>query len=221
MKKNQFALGALEAALLLAQTPALATNGYFMPGYGYRAMGMGGVGIAYGVDSLSVVANPANIVNTGMRADMGMSVFKAKRNAAVGDSAATFDDCPLGTSKTLNCNPGLFFDTSSTSNREYFLMPEMGMTMNLSESLHAGIAFVPNGGGSTVYPENFFNFIFGGFVDTPGAGATLGGELMQLLVPVTVGYKINENHSVGVALDLAVQRFRMYGLGSFVKFGQV
>jgi len=221
MKKNQFALGALAAALLLAQTPALATNGYFMPGYGYRAMGMGGVGIAYGVDSLSVVANPANIVNTGMRADMGMSVFKAKRNAAVGDSAATFDDCPLGTSKTLNCNPGLFFDTSSTSNREYFLMPEMGMTMNLSESLHAGIAFVPNGGGSTVYPENFFNFIFGGFVDTPGAGATLGGELMQLLVPVTVGYKINENHSVGVALDLAVQRFRMYGLQSFVKFSQV
>jgi long-chain fatty acid transport protein len=42
---------------------------------------------------------------------------------------------------------------------------------------------------------------------------------MQLLVPITVGYRINENHSVGVALDLAVQRFRMYGLQSFVAFG--
>jgi long-chain fatty acid transport protein len=221
VKKNQFALGALAAALLLAQTPALATNGYFMPGYGYRAMGMGGVGIAYGVDSLSVVANPANIVNTGMRADMGAAVFKAKRYAKMGDSAATFDDCSsVGSSKVLNCNPGFFFDNSSTSNREYFLMPEMGMTMNLSESLHVGIAFVPNGGGSTVYPENFFNFKFGGFVDTPGAGQTLGGELMQLLVPVTVGYKINENHAVGVALDLAAQRFSMYGLQSFVKFSQ-
>lgn len=219
MKNNQFALGALAAALALAQAPAWATNGYFMPGYGFRAMGMGGVGIAYGVDSLSIVANPANIVNTGMRADMGMAVFNAHRSAAVGDSAATFDDCPTGTSRVLNCNPGLFFDNSSTSNREYFLMPEMGMTMNLSESLHAGIAFVPNGGGSTVYPENFFNFKFGGMIDIPGAGKTLGGELMQLLVPVTVGYKINENHSVGVALDLAVQRFRMYGLGSFVAFG--
>lgn len=218
MKKNQFALGALAAALALAQAPAWATNGYFMPGYGFRSMGMGGVGIAYGVDSLSIVANPANIVNTGMRADMGMAVFKAKRYAKMGDSAATFDDCSGGYVPGLNCNPGFFFDSSSTSNREYFLMPEMGMTMNLTESLHAGIAFVPNGGGGTVYPENFFNFQFGGLKDTPGAGDPVGGELMQLLVPVTVGYKINENHSVGVALDLAVQRFRMYGLESFAAF---
>ncbi|MHB1098540.1 MAG: hypothetical protein ACYCZR_03190, partial [Burkholderiales bacterium] len=197
MKKNQFALGALAAAMALAQTPVWATNGYFMPGYGYRSMGMGGVGIAYGVDSLSIGANPANIVNTGMRADMGMGVMKAKRYARVGDSAAQFDDCsalPGASSLTLNCNPGLYFDNGSTSNRDWFLMPEMGMTMNLTESLHAGIAFLPNGGGSTVYPENFFNFQFGGMVDQPGAGATLGGELMQLLVPVTVGYKVNENH---------------------------
>ena len=220
VKNNQFALGVLAAALALAHTSAWATNGYFMPGYGYRSMGMGGVGIAYGVDSLSIGANPANIVNTGMRGDMGMGILKAKRYARVGDSAATFDDCDGGSSRTLNCNPGLFFDNGSTSNRDWFLMPEMGMTMNLTESLHAGVAFLPNGGGSTVYPENFFNFKFGGMVDQPGAGATLGGELMQLLVPVTVGYKVNENHAVGVALDLAVQRFRMYGLGSFKAFAE-
>lgn len=220
MKKNQFALGTLAAALLLAHTPAWATNGYFMPGYGYRSMGMGGVGIAYGVDSLSIGANPANIVNTGMRADMGMGVMKAERYARVGDSAAQFDNCGGGSSAILHCNPGLFFDSGSTSNRDWFLLPEMGMTMNLTESLHAGIAFLPNGGGSTVYPENFFNFKFGGMVDQPGAAATLGGELMQLLVPITVGYKINEHHAVGVALDLAVQRFRMYGLQSFQAFSQ-
>ncbi len=218
MRNKQFALGALAAAMTLAYAPASATNGYMMPGYGYRAMGMGGVGIAYGVDSLSIAANPANIVNTGMRADIGMGVMKARRHAAVGDSAAVFDNCPTGESRTLNCNPGFGFDSRSTSNREWFLLPEMGMTMNLTESLHAGIAFVPNGGGSTVYPQNFFNFITTD-PDIPGAGATLGGELMQLLVPVTVGYKINENHAVGVALDLAVQRFRMYGLSAFVEFG--
>ena len=217
MKKNQFALGALAAALALAHAPAaLATNGYFMPGYGFRAMGMGGVGIAYGVDSLSVVANPANIVNTGMRADIGMGVFNAKRYAKVGDSAATFDVNPPDC-RNYNCNPGLGFDSASGSNRDWFLMPEMGMTMNLTERLHAGIAFVPNGGGSTVYPENFFNYV-GVTPESPGAGATLGGELMQLLVPISVGYKINENHSVGVALDLAAQRFRMYGLQSFIDF---
>lgn len=221
VKQNQFMLGALAAALALAHAPASATNGYFMPGYGYRAMGMGGVGMAYGVDSLSVVANPANIVNTGMRADMGVGVMKARRYAKVGDSAAQLEDCsalPPGQTRFRDCNPGLFFDESSTSDREWFLMPEMGMTMNLTESLHAGIAFAPNGGGSTVYPENFFNFSFGGIPDTPGSGVTLGGELMQLLIPVTVGYKVNEDHAIGAALDFAVQRFRMYGLKSFEKF---
>ncbi|OJZ09882.1 MAG: hypothetical protein BGP20_00480 [Thiobacillus sp. 63-78] len=217
MKKNQFALRALAAALVLAHAPAaLATNGYFMPGYGFRSMGMGGVGIAYGVDSLSIAANPANIVNTGMRADMGMGVMHAKRYAKVGDSAATFDVSPPNC-RYYNCNPGFGFDGSSTSNREWFLMPEMGMTMNLTESLHAGMAFVPNGGGSTVYPQNFFNYV-GVTPESPGEGKTLGGELTQLLVPITVGYKINQNHAVGVALDLAVQRFRMYGLKSFVDF---
>lgn len=216
MKKNQFALGALAAALALAQTPAWGTNGYFMPGYGFRSMGMGGVGIAYGVDSLSIVANPANIVNTGMRADMGVGLFNAERYAKVGIAAGTPGYTENG--EALLGNPGLAFDNGSVSNREWFIMPEMGMTMNLTESLHAGIAFVPNGGGSTVYPENFFNFV-ATVPDIPGAGSTLGGELMQLLVPVTVGYKINENHAVGVALDLAVQRFRMYGLESFVAFG--
>ncbi len=216
MKRNHFALGALAAAMALAHAPAWATNGYFMPGYGYRSMGMGGVGVAYGVDAMSIVANPANIVNTGMRGDMGMGVMKAHRWARVGASAGApgWDE----DGNALPGNVGLGFDNGSVSNREWFLLPEMGMTMNLTESLHAGMAFAPNGGGSTVYPENFFNFITV-TPEIPGAGKTLGGELMQLLVPVTVGYRINENHAVGVALDLAVQRFRMYGLQSFVAFG--
>jgi hypothetical protein len=40
---------------------------------------MGGVGIAYGRDSLSTAANPANAVNTGMRGDMGFAVFNPER----------------------------------------------------------------------------------------------------------------------------------------------
>ncbi|MFH1817356.1 MAG: outer membrane protein transport protein [Pseudomonadota bacterium] len=208
MKRNHFALTALTTALALAQTSALATNGYFMTGYGFRSQGMGGVGIAYGTDSLSIVANPANIVNTGMRGDMGVGFFNAKRFVRAGSYA---QDNP-----NIN-NPGFGFDGATTSLRDWFIMPEMGMTMPLTESLHAGIAFVPNGGGSTVYPYNYFSYN-AVTPDVPGKGATLGGDLMQLLVPITVGYKINENHSVGAALDVAAQRFRMYGLGSFKTF---
>ena len=210
MQRNHFALTVLTISLALAQTSALATNGYFLPGYGIRSQGMGGVGIAYGTDSLSIVSNPANIVNTGMRGDMGFSVLKAERDAAVGGEAGQ---------DLVNRDPGYGFGGATTSLRDWFLLPEMGMTIPLSERLHAGIAFAPNGGGSTVYPKNFFSY--NALVpDVPGNGATIGGELMQLLVPITIGYKVNENHAVGAALDLAVQRFRMYGLQSFQTFSQ-
>jgi len=64
MKHSAFRLGALSAALILAHGSAHATNGLFMPGFGNRAIGMGGVGIAFGRDSLSINANPANITNS-------------------------------------------------------------------------------------------------------------------------------------------------------------
>ena len=69
---------------VFSQMPAYATNGYFLPGFGYRSQGMGGVGIAHGSDSLSTAANPANIINTGMRGDMGMGIFNPERSAAAG-----------------------------------------------------------------------------------------------------------------------------------------
>src|SRR5574340_97928 len=210
MKRNYFALTMLGAALALTYTSAQATNGYLMPGYGIRAQGMGGVGIAYGTDSLSIVANPANIVNTGMRADMGFGVMKAQRDVALAGEAGQ---------DMVNRDPGYTFGGAATSLRDWFLMPEMGMTMPLTENLHVGMAFAPNGGGSTVYPYNFFSYEGFG-VGIPGHGKTIGGELMQLLVPITVGYKVNDNHAVGVALDLAAQRFRMYGLQSFKVFSQ-
>lgn len=209
MKRNHYALTALTISLALAHSHALATNGYFMPGYGIRSQGMGGVGIAYGTDSLSIAANPANIINTGMRGDMGFGLMKAERRAAVGAAAGQIRD------------PGYTFEGDTTSLRDWFILPEMGMTMPLTESLHVGMAFVPNGGGSTVYPWNFFSYNgFGPGNHIPGNGETIGGELMQLLVPITVGYKVNENHAIGVALDVAAQRFRMYGLQSFKAFSQ-
>lgn len=208
MKRNHFALTVLSAALALVHASASATNGYFMTGQGFRSQGMGGVGIAYGTDSISIAANPANVTNTGMRADMGVGVFNAKRDVLMGEAAGQ---------DMNNRDPGYGFGGATSSNRDWFIMPEMGMTMPLTDSLHVGIAFVPNGGGSTVYPYNFFSY--NSLVpDIPGAGKTIGGELMQLMVPVTVGYKLNEDHAVGMALDLAVQRFRMYGLGSFQTF---
>ena len=197
--RSKVLVAALAAAL--AQSSAYATNGLFMPGYGVRAGGMGGVGIAYGRDAQSIGANPANVVNTGMRGDIGFTVLDAEERAATGDATGA-PSSPYS------------FDGASDSTGKLFLMPEMGMTMPLTENLHVGLAFLPNGGGASHYQNNFFSYLG----VTPSRDTTIGIELMQLLVPVTVGYKINEHQSVGASLALAAQRFRAFGLQAFQAF---
>jgi long-chain fatty acid transport protein len=190
------------AAACMAAFPVYATNGYFLPGNGFRSQGMGGVGIAFGRDSLSIASNPANIVNTGMRGDLGFGVFNPERHAAVGSDAGQ-----------VAVFGGAFYG-SVESDSKYFIMPEMGMTMPLTENLHAGFAVVGNGGMNTTYPENFFSFFDG----TPPRDRKLGVDMMQLIVPVTVGYKVNDNHAIGASLNLAETRFRAYGLEAFKEF---
>lgn len=188
-------------AACMAAFPAHATNGYFLPGFGIRSEGMGGVGIAYGRDSLSTAANPANAVNTGMRGDMGFAVFNPERYAS--------DDVRPN-------NPRLvtdFFDYSSESDAKYFIIPEMGFSMPLDDKLHVSLAVVGNGGMNTTYPTNLFAFGGGSRVDDK-----LGVDMMQLLVPISAAYKVNENHSVGASLVLAETRFRAYGLKTFKAF---
>ena len=189
-------------AACVATFPAHATNGYFLPGFGIRSQGMGGVGIAYGRDSLSTAANPANAVNTGMRGDMGFAVFNPERSTALAQDATT--------------NAFGLFSGSSESDARYFLMPEMGFSMPLDDKLHVALAVVGNGGMNSTYPENFFSFAP---TNTPPRDHKIGVDMMQLLVPITAAYKVNENHAVGASLVLAETRFRAYGLEAFKDFG--
>ena len=205
----KFTVSALAMAMALPQGSALATNGLFMPGYGLRAQGMGGVGIAYGRDSQSSGANPANIVNTGMRGDIGFAVLNAESHTATGNGTGVAQNPP-----NTFANSPYAFDGSADSDNKYFIMPEMGMTMPLTENLHVGMAFLPNGGGASRYQENFFSYL--GI--TPSKDAKIGIELMQLLAPISVAYKLNENHAVGASLAFAIQRFRAFGLEAFKVF---
>jgi long-chain fatty acid transport protein len=206
MKFKKLAIYVAIAVAGMSQTPVYATNGMLLTGYGFRSQGMGGVGIAYGRDSLSVAANPANATKSGMRGDMGVGIFNAERHVAVGADA--------GQTSPFN------FHGSVESDNKYFIMPEMGFTMPLTEKLSVGLAFVPNGGGNTTFRENFFSY-----QSTPTAAQypardkTLGVDLMQLVAPITVAYKVNEDHSIGASLVLAAQRFRAYGLQAFPQFG--
>ena len=187
-------LSASIAAAFAVPMAAHATNGYFLPGYGAAATGMGGAGVAFAQDSISAATNPAGIVDVGSRADLGFGIFNPVRSAAVGTAAGA--------------NFAAFNGYSDSSNR-FYMMPSAGMTMAWDDNLSFGIALVGNGGMNTSYRENFFD---------PGNGTaskTLGVDLMQMLVPITAAYKVDEHNAIGASLVLGAQRFAARGLQAF------
>ncbi len=189
------------AASLMTVTSAYATNGYFLPGSGVRSSGMGGIGIAYGRDSLSANANPVNILSAGMRGDIGFSIFNPERYAKVGKPAG--QTSPFG---------GTFTGDLESESR-YFLLPEMGFTMPLTEQLSIGVAVIGSGGMNTNYPANFFSF-----AGIPPVSKRIGIDMVQVLAPISVAYKVNETQAIGASLVLAATRFQAHGLDAFPFF---
>lgn len=189
-------LSASIVAALVVPAAAHATNGYFLPGYGAKSIGMGGVGVAYAQDSIAAAANPAGIADVGMRADLGFGIFNPERSAAIGRDAGST----------------AAFNGFSQSDNRFYLMPSAGYTMPWSEQLTFGIALVGNGGMNTTYKPNFFA------LGSTGS-KTLGVDLMQMLVPITAAYKVDDHNAFGASLVLGAQRFSARGLQTFGLFG--
>jgi long-chain fatty acid transport protein len=179
--------------LLLALTAigfagsAFATNGYFAHGFGIKAKGMGGAGIAYSQDALAAATNPAGMVLVGDRIDFGAEVFNPNREA------------------TITGSPGGFTDGNYKSGSEYFLVPEFGYNRMIKPNMSVGVSVYGNGGMNSHY----------GSIPAFSNGSKTGVDLMQLFIAPTVSMKINENHAVGVSLNLAYQRFKASGIANF------
>jgi long-chain fatty acid transport protein len=182
------------AAALAAPLSALATVGYFSHGYGLKAKGMGGVGIALSQDALAPATNPAGIGFIGSRADLGLDWFQPKRSTEI-----------VG-----NIFPGVngTYDGNGTSD---FLIPEFGISRSFGQNLAVGLAVYGNGGMNTTYNTSPFT----GF----GGASPAGVDLMQMFIAPTVAYKPNPNHSFGVSLNFAFQRFAADGLQIFTAPG--
>jgi long-chain fatty acid transport protein len=205
--KDAFKKVVLISALTVT-TSAYATNGYFLPGFGVKSQGAGGVGIALQADALSQAANPANATETGMRVDLGLSLFNPERTSATG--AATGLEQP---------SPFLFFNQESDSGNRLYLMPDMAFTMPINDRLSVGFAMVGNGGMNTTYKENIFGSNTFGPIANGMPNDLVGVDLMQIIAPITVAYKLSNQQSVGASLNLAAQRFKANGLGQFAYFG--
>jgi long-chain fatty acid transport protein len=168
---------------------AFATNGYFPHGYGMKAKGMGGVGIAYGQDAMAAATNPANMVLVGNRWDAGVEYFRPQRESSIIGNL-------FGADAKYDGN----------SSEDYFV-PEFGYNKMIANNMSLGVSVYGNGGMATDYDRN----PFGRF----GATGNAGVDLSQLMIAPTWSYKLNENHSVGVSLKIAYQRFEAFGIQPF------
>ena len=181
----------LVAAIAAAFAPsaALATTGYFAHGYGMKAKGMGGVGIALPQDSLAAATNPAGMALVGNRFDVGVDWFRPDRGAEITGSPV----------------PGLngTYDGNGTQD---FLLPEFGYNRMIRPDLALGVSVYGNGGMNTDYKTSPFGAI--------GGQNPAGVDLAQLFISPTIAYKMGA-HAFGVSLNLAYQRFKAEGLQPF------
>ncbi|VAW81757.1 putative facilitator of salicylate uptake [hydrothermal vent metagenome] len=188
-----------------------ATNGFFLIGFGAKSRGMGGVGVAEGVDGLAAANNPATMIDVGTRFDIGGDIFFA-------DMRVTHSDGTL--SETVIQEKSDFENTAFSYGGNIFLLPNMGGTYKFSDDITVGFAFIGAGlgtqfnqklpAGNTSY---FFNF------NGLGGDDKVGIKLLQVQIPLSIAFRINKQHTVGASFVIAGQGFEAWGLGAFEDLG--
>jgi long-chain fatty acid transport protein len=180
----------LTTLLLLVAFDAQATNGYFSDGYGIKAEGVAGAGIAFPQDSLTIATNPAGLTVPDPGFDVGVDVFLPRRGATINQGGGSTE-----------------FDGDDTTT---FLIPSIGYSYRINPQLVFGLALYGNGGLNTNYPVN----PYGRF----GAQGPAGVNLEQALLSPAIAYSITPDQSVGIALNIGWQRFSAKGIGLFSSF---
>ena len=184
-------LAAVAASLLLVNS-AIATDGYFLTGYGTKQQGRGGTGVALPGDSLTAATNPAGLTLVGDRLDFGLTLFRPIRSGTI-----------VG-----NQLPPGYPDVNGTydaSRVKDFFLPELGYSHLFRPNLAVGVALYGNGGLNTSYTTPI-----------PLLGTTRGGvDLEQLFISPALAYKLGAHHSFGIAANIAYQRFAAEGIQNF------
>ena len=193
------ALG-LIAALSFGATAASATEGYFQTGYGTIQKAQSGAGVANPEDAMTLSVNPAGLVHVGNQFNMAFTLFSPKRSVTVDPATPGF--LPTGT---------------TTSDSNYFVMPNVAYSRQIDAQSAWGIAIYGNGGMNT----NYGAVTGGAMCPAPGMGLFCGGRsgvnLEQMFITVGYARKMGDV-SLGISPVLAMQKFRANGLGAFAPF---
>jgi long-chain fatty acid transport protein len=180
------------AVLLVFAREANATNGYFLEGYGTNSKAQAGVGIALPLDSLTVATNPAGLTAIADGLTFGVEIFRPRREATLDQGGQTEE-----------------FDGNGTRT---FYLPDIGFSRHIGDRIAWGVALYGNGGLDTNYGSNPYARF--------GAQGSAGVDLEQAFLTPALAVKLNDANSLGVALNVAYQRFEAKGIGIFGNFSQ-
>jgi long-chain fatty acid transport protein len=180
------------AVLIAAAEQASATNGYFLEGYGTDAKAQAGVGIALPLDSLTVATNPAGLAAVADGITFGVEIFRPRRDATLdqGGQSQEFDG----------------------NGRRFFYLPDIGFSRHIGDRIAWGVALYGNGGLDTDYGSNPYARF--------GAQGRAGVDLEQAFLTPALAFKLNDANSLGMALNVAYQRFEAKGIGLFGNFSE-
>ena len=214
MFKNKRLCTWLVTAAVMLPASAMATNGYFLIGFGAKQRGMAGTAVASTNDGLAAGVNAAAMTDIETRFDIGGDLFLPKSGAFVDSVELPVDDL---------------------SSRDTFLIPNMGGVLKWDDKITLGFAMV-GAGAATRFNQgvaackdndpltvgnNFFNFSCNGSEPYRGFQTEdrLSIDLYQVQMLPSIAYKLNEQHSVGASLVIAYQQFRAIGLGAMEALG--
>ena len=186
----------LATALSLAIAPAVyATNGMAPTGLGQVHEAMGGAAVGNPQNTTTLMTNPAagSFIDDGF--DVGLEIFIPDRSAK------------------SNFDPSL--PPFSGNGKKNFLIPEAAYKKSVGKYA-LGISMYGNGGMNTKYKDSpKFPTPNGPFPMNGGAASATGINLEQLFIAPTISTKLNDKHSVGLAVNLVMQKFKAQGIGAF------
>ena len=198
----------LACFLSASANPCWAINGYFMSGYGPKAVGVGGVGIAMPQDRMAVSANPAGMAFVEPGYDAYIRMMHPQRRGGL--------DCTgIGA-----CTQGV----KDNSARQFFVVPGFGYSKRYNERLTWGIALFANGGINSSFSKAFYDGVaarIGGATLTPSGFPDkdkIGVDYSQLIIAPNISYRLSDRLVFGVAPLLAMHKFSARGFQSFGAF---
>ena len=193
IKTSNAALAAMVACTLMA-TPALATEGYFQPGYSAIQKSLAGSGVANPEDAMALAVNPAGLTEVGQQLEVGLSLFSPSRQYTA-------------------TGPGFVAPGTVKSGWDNFLIPGLAYSQPIDAQSAWGVAMFANGGMNTNYAAGITNPACGGGGGVFCAGKA-GVNLSQMFISAGYAWK-SDNWSIGIAPIFALQMFNANGLGAF------